>query len=388
MEKNEFQQLTEKISNGTATEKEVALYNYYYTKLQKETWKNKYQDDMEQVGKELFSRINSHIYIKKHKIRLATYMKVAASITIIAVAGWWYLKKDKINDPVAMNYNERLGENIDPGNNKAILILSDGSELNLEGSVSGTLADQGGVAISKLPSGEIVYNINSKVAQVEKSLYNTINIPRGGEYQLVLPDGTKVWLNASSSLKFPTYFTGSSRVVELKGEAYFEVANTYLNKNGKQQRMPFIVKTASQKIEVLGTHFNVNAYANEENVKTTLLEGVVKILSAKTGAFKILKPGQQSQVAAAGNISLTEVDVEEVTAWKNGMFYFNNTDLKTIMKQLSRWYDIEADIENMPQKRFNGILSRNVKLSQVLTMMEKTSGLKFKVEERRVSMLK
>lgn len=389
MEKNEFQRLAEKINNGAATEKEVALYNYYYQKFQEENWENEYKDEKEQIGEELLLRINQGINISRPKIKLLPYLKVAASIAIISTIGWWYLKNDEIGHSVAVNQNERLGENIDPGSNKAILVLSDGSKVNLDESINGTVANQGGVAIKRLSNGEIVYDATNEVTQPEKSLYNTISIPRGGEYQLTLPDGTKVWLNSSSSLKFPAYFTGNSRMVELEGEAYFEVAKAYLKtKKGKQQRLPFIVKTAAQEIEVLGTHFNVNAYSNEGSVKTTLLEGSVKVLSAKTKNSKILKPGQQSQLASTGNIYLTEVDTEEVIAWKNGMFYFNNTDLETIMKQLSRWYNIEADTENMPQKRFNGMLSRKVKLSQVLTMMEKTSGLKFKVQERRISMLK
>lgn len=206
-------------------------------------------------------------------------------------------------------------------------------------------------------------------------------------------DGTEVWLNASSSLKFPVSFDKDERLVELKGEAYFEVAYKVKAERGKQkgERVPFVVRSGGQIVEVLGTHFNISAYNDEASIKTTLLEGKVRVTAGSKQSpkdSKLLKPGQQSELSSVQReIIVNEVDTEEAIAWKNGMFQFSDSDLRSIMNELERWYDIEVDTKGMPEKRFNGIIPRNVKLSQVLDMMEKTSGLKFKIEGRRVSML-
>ncbi len=372
-----------------ATEREVAVYNYYYNQFQKDTqWDETVLGEKYEMEKELYERIKKDLPGYQTKIRKFPYIRIAVAATIlIAISVGLLLRKQQSqsSQPVYTKENQTL-QDIDPGTNRAVLTLSDGTVLNLDESKNGILARQGNAQIKKMEGGRIAYTSKENHRIVEP-VFNTITIPRGGQYQLMLPDGTKVWLNSSSSLKFPVSFVKNSRIVELEGEAYFEVAALY-DKNTSERR-PFIVKTSSQQIEVLGTHFNVNAYDNEKVLKTTLIEGSVKISSLETGESKILQPGQQTQLMKTGHIHLMEdIDTEEATAWKNGVFYFNNTDLPTIMRQLSRWYDVEIDITDIPQKRFNGVLSRDVKLSQVLQMMEKTSGLKFKIEERRISMLK
>ncbi len=390
MNPKEFQQLAEKISSGMATEKEVALYNYYYDQFQKDTeWDSSVLGEKEAVERELYERIRMDLPGYKTKFRSFPFLKIVAAVVLIAISIGVLIQNQQQELSPAYTVESRLKQDVDPGTNKAVLTLSDGTVLNLDESKSGVLADQGGAQIKKLEDGEVAYTSaeNPQNGNLGENVFNTITIPRGGQYQLVLPDGTKVSLNASSSLKFPVSFTGNSRVVELEGEAYFEVATVY--RKNSSQRQPFIVKTSSQQIEVLGTHFNVNAYRNEEVVKTTLVEGKVRVSSIVTKETRTLNPGQQTQIAKTGHIRLLkDIDVEEVTAWKDGMFYFNNTDLATIMRQLSRWYNVEVDIDNMPQKKFNGALPRDVKLSQVLKMMETTSGLKFKIDERRISMLK
>jgi len=390
MDKDEFQQLAEKISNGMTTEKEVALYNYYYNQFQEDTsWDESVLGEKLEMEQELHERITKDLPGYGAKIKKFPYIKIAVAATVLIVASVLLLirnQQSQSSQPVYAEENQ-LQQDVAPGTNRAVLTLSDGTVLNLDESQSGVLANQGDVQIQKMEKGQIVYTSIGQHRD-DESVFNTITIPRGGQYQLILPDGTKVWLNSSSSLRFPVSFVNNSRVVELEGEAYFEVSALYNPKN-KAQKRPFLVKTAAQQIEVLGTHFNVNAYANEDVLKTTLIEGSVKISSVETGENKILQPGQQAQLTKKGHIRLTEdIDADEATAWKNGMFYFNNTDLPTIMRQLSRWYDVEIDIKDIPQKRFNGVLSRDVKLSQVLQMMEKTSGLKFKIVERRISMLK
>ena len=195
--------------------------------------------------------------------------------------------------------------------------------------------------------------------------------PKGGKYQIVLADGTRVWLNAASSLYFPTAFVGKERRVEVTGEAYFEVA--------ANKAMPFIVSVNGAAIQVLGTAFNVMAYDNEASLNTTLIEGSIQM--EKDNRTSILQPGQQLQLHKTGKVKLLhDADLQSVLAWKNGVFQFHNTELQDIMRQLERWYDIDVDENKMPVKRFNGNISRDVPLSKVLQIMEVTSGLQFKIE--------
>jgi len=392
MNKQEFQQLVEEISSGDATEKEVALYNYYYNQFQRNSdWDEQALGEKSKMEKELHSTITRDLQgydTPDKQIRRFPYRKIAAAAAIVliaAVIGILIQRQPSVSDP---SYADEtlVKQDVDPGTDKAVLTLADGTVVNLDDSQSGLLVDQGDVQVEKMEGGQIAYTADTDLHGAEP-VYNTIRIPRGGKYQLVLADGTKVWLNSSTSLQFPVAFQGESRVVLLEGEAYFEVTSCY-NKDGVT-RQPFIVKTATQEIKVLGTQFNVHAYEEATSVKTTLIEGDVKVSSTATAESKVLKPGQQAQVNRSGNIRLTDnIDTEEIIAWKNGMFYFNNTELSEITGQLSRWYDVEIDIPDMPRKRFNGVLPRDVKLSQVLQMMEKTSGLKFKIEGRRISMHK
>jgi transmembrane sensor len=206
-------------------------------------------------------------------------------------------------------------------------------------------------------------------------VYNTISTPRGGQYQLMLADGSKVWLNAASSLRFPASFVGKERKVELLGEAYFEVA--------KNAKMPFKVKVNGMEVEVLGTHFNINSYENESTIRTTLLEGSVKI--NKNNSSSLLKPGQQAQMNKAGEIKIiNDADVEEAIAWKEGKFQFDRADIHDIMRQLTRWYDVDVEYKGTVSSHFGGTISRDVNLSQVLNMLHLTGEVKFQVEDRKV----
>lgn len=247
-----------------------------------------------------------------------------------------------------------------PGHDNARLVLADGSVITLEDAADGKLAEQGTAEVSK-KNGIISY----KPGASDKVLYNTISTAKGNQYQLVLADGSKVWLNASSSLRFPTAFTAKERRVEVTGEAYFEVA--------KNAAKPFIVTIFSSKgnseVEVLGTHFNINAYEDEPDVKTTLLEGAVK-LKANSNT-KILSPGQQSTLTSNGIVVKKDVDIDGVVAWKNGYFVFDNTDLKTLMRQAARWYNVDISIEGeIEEENFIGRISRSVPLSKFLKVLE------------------
>ena len=260
-----------------------------------------------------------------------------------------------------------------PGRDNAILTLSDGTTIVLDSAANGTLAKEGAMQIAK-QNGQISYTGTAKAAV---PVYNTISTARGNQYQVVLADGSNVWLNAASSIRFPAAFSGSERRVQITGEAYFEVAHN--------AAAPFKVDVNGMEITVLGTHFNVNAYSDEASVKTTLLEGAVKL--AKGTAAGVLKPGQQAALGNDGKFAIrSDVDLDETVAWKNGVFIFNRRSLQNIMRQISRWYDVEVVYEGNPGGTFSGVVSRQENISQVLKIME-VNGVRFKLDGRKIIVL-
>jgi ferric-dicitrate binding protein FerR (iron transport regulator) len=263
-----------------------------------------------------------------------------------------------------------------PGGNRALLTLANGSSIVLDSAADGILAQQGNTRIKKLNGGQIVYSVPGM--KPEAVFYNVLTTPRGGQYRLALPDGSQVWLNAASSIRYPTAFTGRERRVEITGEAYFEIA--------KNPQMPFYVKVNDMQVEVLGTHFNVMAYANEDAVRTTLLEGSVKVNRGSSTVF--LKPGQQSALGEKGAVSVIDgADTEEAVAWKNGLFEFDNVSIETVLRQISRWYDVDVQYEgNTMPSHFGGQISRYSNLSQVLKILE-LSGIHFRIEGKRLIVL-
>jgi hypothetical protein len=263
-----------------------------------------------------------------------------------------------------------------PGGNKAVLTLANGATIALDGASNGLLAQQGSINIQKLVNGQLAYSQDTKQGGNNgAAFYNTITTPRGGQYQATLTDGTKVWLNAASSIRFPVGFAENERSVEITGEVYFEVA--------KNAGKPFRVQTATSVVEVLGTHFNVNAYNDEQVVKTTLVEGKVRVNT--TGSSVYLKPGQQSSVLQSGKIKVeTNADVEEARAWKNGSFQFKSADLKTILRQIARWYDVDIIYKGDVNLHFTGQLTRNINASKVFEQLELTGEVHFKIDGRTV----
>ncbi len=275
--------------------------------------------------------------------------------------------------PTKTNSNTPTMADLAPGGNKAILTLANGQKINLDSATNGTLAEQGNTKISKLDNGKLSYN--AVASRTGKIVYNTLTTPRGGQYQLILPDGTKVWLNAASSITYPTAFTGPERSVNITGEAYFEVIH--------KAKQPFRVHAADALIQDLGTHFNINAYSEEAVIQTTLLEGSISITDKNSSL--ILKPGQQATADAPGTIRLNaNPDLDETMAWKNGLFQFNHADIETVMRQVSRWYDVDVIFEGpKPAGHFGGKISRNVNASQMLKVLA-TSGLHFRIEGRKL----
>ncbi|MBO9730667.1 MAG: FecR domain-containing protein [Chitinophaga sp.] len=299
---------------------------------------------------------------------------VTTGVLLLAAGAWWW-QNSHTPAPVKLAGQSQVKNDIAPGISKATLQLADGSRITLDSSHTGTLARQGNVNIVQTNSGELAYN--GTAAANATVQYNILTTPRGGEYQVTLPDGTKAWLNAASSLKYPTAFVGNTRTVELSGEAYFEVT--------ANAAKPFTVHTNKSTIEVLGTHFNINAYADEKATLTTLLEGAVKV-SSHNGQT-ILSPGQQANVNTNnGNLQVKTVDTEEAVAWKNDQFAFRDVDLPTVMRQIARWYDVEIVYAGTPATdEISGKISRNYNISQVLKMLEYTAGIKYSVDGHKVT---
>ncbi len=305
----------------------------------------------------------------------------AAAIVILLVGGYLLRQPGDLKEiAAAKNKIIPLENDAAPGGNKAVLTLSDGSQIILDSANDGMIAKQGNVKVIKLNTGQLAYTdqgISSKEMQ-----YNTITTPKGGQYKIVLSDGTETWLNAASSIRYPVAFTGSTREVEVSGEVYFEVT-----KNAKQ---PFIVRkmNGDATIQVLGTHFNVNAYDDENEIKVTLLEGSVKVKS-ETGSQPseaVIKPGQQAILTHDSRLTtLNSVDLDEVMAWKNGKFDFGEkANIEDIMRQLARWYDVEVEYKGKITQQFWGSISRNVNASQVFKILEATGGATFKIEGKKV----
>lgn len=322
-------------------------------------------------------RVQAAVFPVEEKVRplwSGKWMAVAASLLLIVSAGLFFIKKPgQVQQKTRVAENTRYRNEVPAGGNKALLTLGDGTVIELDSAANGLLTQQGNARIIKLPNGQLAYEMND--AGSGEVMFNTMRTPRGGEYRLQLPDGSKVWLNAASSITYPNIFTGDTRSVEITGEAYFEVA--------KDAARPFKVQAGNMKVEVLGTHFNINAYPGEPVIKTTLLEGAVRIQDA------VLKPGQQASLAATGQFRVEDdVETEEVMAWKNGFFQFNDADMPTVMRQLENWYDITVAYEGrVPKRSFGGAIQRSLPLSKVLDILEE-NNVRFKIEGRNITVMK
>ncbi|HXS57456.1 MAG TPA: FecR domain-containing protein [Hanamia sp.] len=313
------------------------------------------------------------------------FRRVAAAIVILilGIGAYFLLPSKNIRQLSKKESGGHFYKNdVSPGGNKAVLTLSDGTEISLGSAANGKLAREGNTNIIKLNNGKLSYDTFSRSSSDDKNVevqYNTLTTPRGGQYNVVLPDGTGVWLNAASSLHYPTAFSGKERKVEITGEAYFEVAH--------DADKPFKVLVKGAQIEVLGTHFNVNAYNDEPVMKTTLLEGKIKFTSG-TGS-RLLSPGQQIQLQPNGEIKqVKDADIEQVIAWKNGTFSFDNTSIYEIMRQISRWYNVDVNFNDSLNVHLNGSIERKVNVSEVFKMIELTGEVEFNIEGRRITVFK
>lgn len=293
---------------------------------------------------------------------------VAAAAFIILAATYLLRQPDKQQKPMAVLP-------VPPAGNKAMLTLGNGTVVDLSASTDGAIAEQEGTTVNK-QQALLIYDAGNGTVQ---PAINKLTVPRGGKYRLILPDGTKVWLNAASELRFPTAFPGEERVVELDGEGYFEVA--------PDADQPFIVKTARLRVEVLGTHFNVKAYTDESTINTALLEGSVKIVTAN-GKSSLLKPGDLAKVTADHSISITrEPDPGQAIAWKEGFFAFRNAEIAVILREIGRWYDVDIKHKGpLTRRRFTGKVSRSYSLAETLSILE-ASDLHFRQEGKNIIVL-
>ena len=381
--------LAEKWIAGTITpEEKTRLFEWY----------DRFDDSeltLEEEQATLFSRLKQEMLQDIRQTikpaarirRLGRISVAAAVILLVGTAGWLALQTRTTAQlaNIGQTKNTPKINDIGPGSDKAILTLADGSTVTLDSAGKGSLARQGNAKVIKSGDGQIQYASTGNDETAEKAMvYNILSTPRGGQYRLKLQDGTSVWLNAGSSIRYPTAFLGKERKVEITGEAYFEIA--------KNADMPFRVSVTdpvagekATEIEVLGTGFDVNAYKDEADLKTTLIEGAIKVSSGS--AAVILKPSQQAIISTAKDIQTIRLDnTDQTIAWKNGSFAFDDADIPTIMRQISRWYDVDVEYDGngkRPDDHFTGTFPRNTSLAGVLQILH-TSGVRLVAENKKI----
>lgn len=388
--------LLNRIAKGSASASEHQAFNVWLSTLDAAQYEEVLNDfeklagqdtDENKVSPFLWEKIRLEVeahekIVKTKKKKAFLWLSAAASLLLIAFSVL-YLKSAKVGAVSHLSFEQRLSNDVLPGKNQAVLELADGSKIVLDESASAKIWEESGVVVKKSKDGQLLYDFEGKPkANSEEPVYHTISTPSGGQYHLVLPDGTKVWLNASSRLKFPTVFDGDLRDVELSGEAYFEVVSN--------KAKPFIVHTESETVKVLGTEFNMSAYSDDIASRTTLLKGKVEVSPKNNSNMpEVLHPGQQS-IIRGEDIKIIKVDTSEAVAWKNGEFMFNRESIESVMRKISRWYNVEI-IYNKPigkDVKIWGSVSRFDNISEVLKFIERTKVVYFKVEGRKVYVMK
>ncbi|MGY3054895.1 transmembrane sensor [Pedobacter sp. UYEF25] len=387
MSKPEVEKLLRKYTDGLCTDPEKALVESWHLDELKKSVETISEQEIISASNNIWSSIQQETAMKPKRTKIALYIKVAsAAVLCVAIA---YLIRSNL---ATSKLGGKLAKSakltpIKPGEIKATLTLGDGSKISLTGKKTGLVAHQQGIKIDKTSEGALVYTVvSTKTDKINE--FNTLQTPTGGQFQVMLPDETKVWLNADSKLTYPAIFNKEDRQVTLIGEAYFEVTKK-TDKAGK--RIPFRVKSVladgrSQLVEVLGTHFNINAYNNEPKIRTTLLEGSVRVANIDGDNARIIKPGQQAVWADNKTpIMIKNVYAADAVSWKDGFFSFNDEDLQTIMNKISRWYSVDVDyVGPKINKVFGGRISRFNSVNEVLDLLQTTGAVKFKITGRRI----
>ena len=369
---NRHEELASKWINGTITPEEKLEFSAWYNDYpdDRTSLSESFADDEEQLKARILANVRKGMGKKRFQLRRA--IAVAAAIALVATAGilLWQAQTDE-----QLRHLPAAQQDVKPGGNRATLTLTDGRVIDLS-------SEKGGIIIGD----GITYEDGSLVAATHEPL--EIATPKGGQYQLTLPDGTRVWLNSATVLKYPATFKKERRVVELvAGEAYFEVSPQPAT-DGSGSKRPFIVRTRQQEVEVLGTQFNINAYEDEAGITTTLVEGAVNVRHPGVSNDHItrLAPGEQAQLAG-NSIIVSKINTEEFTAWKDGYFYFNDADVYTVLKQLERWYDIDVIYKiTTSDDLFVGKIPRSVNLTVALNVL-RTAGVSFEIEGRTLTVL-
>lgn len=376
--KKDILRLLERVTNGDATDQEIRAYNRWCNGFQA---KGMPVPRAEEITADMLPDIKKQLFHQRKGSSSRLWRKVAAAAAVILVlvtAGYYLINKP---ENVQLVQAQRNGV---PGSNKATLTLASGQTIILDNAPTGQVASQGASSITKANGGLLVYQGRKPETRrghhETPHFFNTLTIPRGGQYRLVLPDGTKVWINSASSIRYPVAFTGDERRVFVSGELYMEVA--------EDANHPFVVVTRNSDIRVLGTRFNVKAYDNESAVNTTLLEGSVKVSVPAGKTAIVIKPGEQAIVGNGNNnIGVKKVNAANVAAWIHGLLSLEDCSVPEFMNQLSRWYNVDVEyVGEVPEKRFGGMINRNAPLSDVLSALN-AGGIHTELKENKIIVL-
>ncbi len=367
----------------TTPVEETKIDQWYESSDRHHNFQSPDQRELRNIKVEIFEKAKAGLQMQETKLIIPFYKRAAfraAAILIIVLctAMFFLFRNSQHKNEIVLNHTSNFkNDAAPPSANKAVLRLADGSVIQLDSSGVGTLAVQGNIKVVKQADGRIAY----KGEAGDKTSYNTLTIPRGSKpMKLILADGSEVLLNVASSITYPTAFVGAERQVEITGEVYFEIA--------KNKEMPFVVKKANDDVQVRvsGTHFNFNSYDDESALKITLLEGSVDV--SKAGNHSLLKPGQQALVGKQATKTLTDVDLEEVMAWKDGRFYFDGADIKTVMRQVEKWYNVDVIHEAEIPYSFVAKISRDVNASELFKILQYTELVHFKIDGNKITVMK
>jgi transmembrane sensor len=375
MNEEEIKELLKRYREGNCTEQEKeSVELWFHLTSEQSDWQWRNPAHKEKLRDNILSGIREITrQPEPEKFRIWSYISVAASVLILLFAGGYYYFSNQKN-PLQKPFHQIA---VAPGSKQAMLTLSDGSSVLVNDAARGVVASDGFSLVLKNNEGALEYQ--SANDHQKHAGRNTLAVPRGGTFQITMPDGTKAWINSASTITYPAGNTDSERLVELTGEAYFEVT--------KDKKRPFRVISNGTEILVTGTHFNVSAYEDDQQVTTTLAEGAVVV--SNHGQQKTLTPGQQSMSSASGDITLGKVDLESALAWKEGYFVFEDQDLKSVMKMVSRWYDVEIEYQGtIPDSKFGGTFSKSKSLDGLLNYLKQLSNIQFKQQGNKITIMK
>ena len=379
MTEQQLSKLIEKYLSGSASEEERIKVERWYESFDayemgfdeeenKESFLRSWLRVQEKIADTEVKEENLDIQ-PKYKV---LYRWAAIAAILILISGTYFLVNKNGDRGIAV---QQIKNDFKPGGNKAVLTLGNGQKIVLDSSNKGLLSMQGNTKVLKLNKGLLSYKTEGEKQKTKKQVkvtFNTISTPRGGKYEVVLPDGSKVWMNAGSFLKFPTSFVGDKRVVEMTGEAYFEIA--------PNQDIPFEVEVKGMTVKVLGTHFNIRAYEEDKGIRTALLEGKVSV-AAGEGQKVVLDPGQRAIWDMNGDLAVEKIkNQQQIMAWKNGLFWFESSGIDEVMRKLSRWYDVDIEIKGSIPDLFTGSIPRKLSFSEVFEVLQKTGSVHYEIE--------